>query len=57
MGFLCLVIVLYMQYLAMEERAGIEVIKLEDSLKLKINHIDWLLSDMCLQAANHCALF
>ena len=36
---------------------GLEVIKLEFSLKLKIKHNDWLLADMCLQAANHCALF
>ena len=36
---------------------GLEVIKLEYSLKLKIKHIDWLLADTCPQAANHCALF
>ena len=36
---------------------GPEVIKLESILKLKIQRIDWLLGDMCLQAANHCALF
>ena len=35
--------------------AGLEVIKLVHSLKLKRN--DWLLADTCPQAANHCALF
>ena len=34
-----------------------QVIKLEYSLKLKIKLNDWLLADMCPQAANHCALF
>ena len=37
--------------------SGLEVIKLEFILKLKIKHNDWLLADTCLQAANHCALF
>ena len=36
---------------------GLKVIKLEYILELKIKHNDWLLADMCLQAANHCALF
>ena len=36
-------------------RPGLEVIKLDFSLKLKMR-IDWLLADMCPQAANHCAL-
>ena len=36
---------------------GPEVIKLEYILKLKIERNDWLLVDMCPQAANHCALF
>ena len=36
---------------------GLEVIKLEYSLRLKIKHNDLLLADTCLQAANHCALF
>ena len=36
---------------------GPEVIKLEFNLKLKIKRNDWLLADMCPQAANHCALF
>ena len=39
------------------EATGIEVIKLEYSLKLKIKQNDWLLADTCPQAANHCALF
>ena len=39
------------------EGSGLEVIKLEYSLKLKIKHNDWLLVAPCLQAANHCALF
>ena len=36
---------------------GIEVLKLEYSLKLKIKLNDWLLADTCPQAANHCDLF
>ena len=36
---------------------GLEIIKLEYSLRLKIKRNDWLLADMCPQAANHCALF
>ena len=36
---------------------GLEVIKLEYSLKLKIKRNDWLLADTSPQAANHCALF
>ena len=36
---------------------GLEVIKLEYSLKLKIKCNDMLLADTCPQAANHCALF
>ena len=36
---------------------GLEVIKVEFILKLKIEHNDWLLVDMCLQAGNRYALF
>ena len=36
---------------------GLEVIKLEFILILKIKHNIWLLADRCPQAANHCALF
>ena len=36
---------------------GLEVIKLEYSLKLKIKRNDWLLADSYPQAANRCALF
>ena len=36
---------------------GLEVIKLEHSLSLKIKRIDWLRADTCPQAANHCAYF
>ena len=36
---------------------GLEVLKLEYRLRLKLKGNDWLLADMCLQAANHCALF
>ena len=36
---------------------GLEVIKLEFILRLKIKCDDWLLADTCSQAANHCALF
>ena len=37
--------------------SGLEVIKLEFFLRLKIKRNDWLLADMCPQVANHCALF
>ena len=37
--------------------SGLEVIKLEYILRLKIKHNDWLLADTCPQSANHCALF
>ena len=37
--------------------SGLEAIKLEVILKLKIKRNDWLLVDTCQQAANHCALF
>ena len=37
--------------------AGLEVIKLEFILRLKIKRNDWLLADTCPQVANHCALF
>ena len=40
-----------------EETTGPKFIKLEYSLKLRIKCSDWLLADMCPQAANHCALF
>ena len=36
---------------------GVEVIKLEFILRLKIKHNDWLLADTCPQADNHLALF
>ena len=36
---------------------GLEVIKLEFILRLRIKCNDWLIADMCTQAANHCALF
>ena len=36
---------------------GLEVIKLEFILKLKIKRNDWLLADTCPQATNHCTLF
>ena len=36
---------------------GLEVIKLEFILRLKIKRNDWLLADTCPQAANHCVLF
>ena len=38
-------------------RSGLEVIKLEFILRLKIKRNDWLFADMCPQAAKHCALF
>ena len=36
---------------------GLEVIKREFILRLKIKHNDWLLADTCPQSANQCALF
>ena len=36
---------------------GLEVIKLEFILKLKIKHNDGLLADTYPQTVNHCALF
>ena len=33
--------------------AGLEVIKLEFILRLKIKRNDWLIADTCPQAANH----
>ena len=41
----------------LRNRSGLEVIKLEFILRLKIKRNDWLLADTCPQAANHCALF
>ena len=38
-------------------RSGLEVIKLEYSLRLKIKRNDWLHADKCPQAANCCTLF
>ena len=38
-------------------KSGLEVIKLEYKLRLKIKRNDWLLADTCPQTANHCALF
>ena len=40
-----------------QEIPGLEVIKFEYSLRLEIKRNDWLLADMCPQAASHCALF
>ena len=39
------------------KQPGLDVIKLEFVLRLKIKQNDWLLADMCPQAANHSALF
>ena len=39
------------------KRPGLEVIKLEFIIRLKIKHNDWLLADTCPQSANHSALF
>ena len=38
-------------------KPGLQVIKLEHSLRLKIKCNDWLFADTCPHAANHCALF
>ena len=43
--------------LSFRNLSGLEVIKLDFILKLKIKRNDWLLADTCPQAANHCALF
>ena len=43
--------------LAIFHISGIEVIKLEFILRLKIKRNDWLLADTCPQADNHCALY
>ena len=40
---------------AHDQVPGLEVIKLEYILRIKIKRYDWLLADMCPQAANHCA--
>ena len=37
--------------------SGLDVIKHEFVLKLKIKCNGWLLADTCPQAADHCALF
>ena len=37
--------------------SGLEVMKLEFNLKLKIKCNDWLLADTCPQAANRCRLY
>ena len=42
---------------ASDQTSGLEVIKLEFILKLKIKCNDWLLAETCPQAANYCALF
>ena len=47
----------FINHSAGEERAGLEVIKPEYILRLKIKRNDWLLADTCPQSANHCALF
>ena len=44
-------------YGPLSKKHGLEVIKPEYSLKLKIKRNNWLLADMCSQAANHCAYF
>ena len=41
----------------LEQTPGLEVIKHEFILKLKIKRNDWLLADTCPQTANHWALF
>ena len=39
------------------DQPGLEIMKLEFILKLKIKRSDWLLVDTCPQAANRYALF
>ena len=45
----------YFIYTDAQKKPSLKVIKLEYSLRLKINCNDWLLAGP--QAANHCALF
>ena len=40
-----------------QQLPGLEVIKPQYSLRLKIKCNDWLLADTCPQAANHCTFF
>ena len=47
----------FRQWSSLSLRPGLEVIKLEFILRLKIKRNDWLLVDTCPQAANRCALF
>ena len=56
MGF-CVISKKKFDLFALIRRPGLEVIKLEFSLRLKIERNDWLIADTCPQAANHCALF
>ena len=51
------VAVVGLQGLIVASPAGPGVIKLDYSIKLKIKRNDWLIADICPQAANHCALF
>ena len=48
---------LLVSFYLISTRPGLEVIKLEFILRLKIKRNDWLLVDTCQQEANHCALF
>ena len=46
-----------MPQLLTTDQPGLEVIKREFILRLKIKCNDWLIADTCPQSANHCALF
>ena len=48
---------MYPDQTAPKEQPSLKDIKLELIVKLKIKRNDWLLADMCPQAANHCTLF
>ena len=45
------------EFFSRNKGPGLEVIKLEFILKLRVKRYDWLLVDTCPQAANHYALF
>ena len=45
------------EFFSRNKGPGLEVIKLEFILKLKVKRYDWLLMDTCPQAANNYALF
>ena len=49
--------ILHIKDMESKSVSGLEVIKPEYSIRLKIKRNDWLLANTCRQAANHCPLF